>query len=161
MYPLDSNKFSRAPILIIGIGNEYRRDDGVGLIVVWQLKKRLPPRCTVIEETADGTLLMEHWKHSEVVLLVDATMSGRVPGSITRVDVQHEDVPNALLPVSSHALNIADTIKLARVMHQLPRRTIFYGVEGDQFDEGMGLTDRVSQSVPVVVQRIIEEVSSN
>ena len=29
-------------VLIIGIGNEYRRDDGVGLVIARTLRERLP-----------------------------------------------------------------------------------------------------------------------
>jgi len=44
--------------LIIGIGNEYRSDDAVGLIVARRLKERLADSAIVLEQSGDGAALM-------------------------------------------------------------------------------------------------------
>jgi len=44
-------------ILLIGIGNEYRRDDSIGLYVIRALKARNLPETLSVESTGDGAEL--------------------------------------------------------------------------------------------------------
>jgi hydrogenase maturation protease len=69
-------------ILVIGVGNEYRRDDAVGLIVARRLRELSPRNVTVIEESGEGTNLMESWTGADMVILIDAASSGARPGTI-------------------------------------------------------------------------------
>ena len=66
-------------VLVIGVGNRLRGDDGVGLQVAQALKERFPNQCDAVEETGDGAHLMELWKNSRVTILVDAVKSGAEP----------------------------------------------------------------------------------
>src|SRR5262249_46565971 len=79
--------------LIIGIGNEYRGDDAVGLIVARRLKVRLADSAIVIEQSGDGAALMEAWRDAETVIIIDAMMSGAAPGTIHRFDAIAQPIP--------------------------------------------------------------------
>ena len=79
-------QISIAPILVIGIGNEYRGDDGLGLIVARRLRERHLPKVTIMEIGGDLTVLGETWQGAETVILVDAVASGREPGTIYRFE---------------------------------------------------------------------------
>ena len=50
------------PLLVIGVGNEYRSDDGVGLVVIRTLKEKGLPNVRLLERSGDGADLMELWK---------------------------------------------------------------------------------------------------
>ncbi|MEK7749805.1 MAG: hydrogenase maturation protease, partial [Planctomycetota bacterium] len=71
-------------ILIIGIGNPYRGDDAVGLRIAQDIKKESPDHVNVIEQSGDGISLMDSWKDSDTVILIDAVHSGAQPGTIHR-----------------------------------------------------------------------------
>jgi hydrogenase maturation protease len=149
-----------APILVIGIGNVYRSDDGVGIATVGQLKDRLPSHVRVLEETGEGTELVEAWKDATSVILIDAVRSGAPAGTIHRFDARTHKIPAELFRCSSHAFSVAEAIELARALNQLPRHLIVYGVEGQNFEAGEGLSRLVEEAISVVVSQVLLEVRS-
>jgi hydrogenase maturation protease len=74
-------------ILVIGIGNDFRCDDKIGLETVRLLKQKNIPGIEIIEESGEGTALMERWKDAEYVFLIDAVSSDAQPGTIHRINV--------------------------------------------------------------------------
>ena len=147
--------------LIIGIGNEYRGDDAAGIAVARKLGSMNLSSWSVIEAAGDGAGLIELWKHKDYVILVDATVSGSLPGAVTRVDLLNCDVLPESLRFSSHALGLAGAIELARTLHQLPSHAILYGIEGHRFDHGVEMSKAVADSVETVVSQIANEISLN
>ena len=47
--------------MVIGLGNEYRRDDGAGLAVVTSLRGRVPPGVELVLTDGEPTRLIEAW----------------------------------------------------------------------------------------------------
>src|SRR3989344_8793605 len=89
-------------ITAIGIGNEFRRDDGVGIFLARRLKEICPSSLKVIEEHGEGAKLMELWKNAERVFLFDAVFSGAQPGTIFRFDAQEKSIPKKFFSYSTH-----------------------------------------------------------
>lgn len=145
---------------VIGIGNDYRRDDAAGRSVARRLKTWAPPGAEILEETGEGTALLEAWRGAEDVFLIDAVQSGAPPGTLHRIDVSTEPLPASLFRHSTHAFGIAEAVELARVLHQLPPRLIIYGIEGERFDTGVGLSPAVEKAVAEVVARLREEIGT-
>lgn len=152
------NRFSK--IFIIGIGNDYRRDDAAGRIVARRFKTQTPPDVEILEETGEGTALLEAWRWAEDVFLIDAVQSGAPPGTLHRIDVSTQPLPASLFRHSTHAFGIAEAVELARVLHQLPPRLIIYGIEGERFDAGVGLSPAVEKAVAEVEARLREEIGT-
>ena len=146
-------------ILVIGVGNEYRSDDGVGIVAARRLRECFGTEITVLEETGEGAALMEAWHSATWVLLVDAVHSGAPPGTIHRFDARAAPLPAELFHCSTHAFSVAEAIELARSLEQLPAHLIVYGVEGEKFDAGVGLWPAVAQAVETLVARAAEEIS--
>ncbi|MDX8034939.1 hydrogenase maturation protease [Lentzea sp. BCCO 10_0856] len=79
--------------VVIGVGNEFRRDDGVGPAVA-----RAPAASGVRAEISDGdpVRLMEAWEGAEVVVIVDAVRcTPALPGRWHRTTLPHT-VPAAV-----------------------------------------------------------------
>ena len=144
--------------LVIGIGNEFRSDDAIGILVARATAERKLPGIEVIEQSGEGTALMDAWSKSDNVYLVDAVSSAAPPGAVYRIDAQTKPLPNDLHPFSSHAFGVAHAIELARRLKKLPPRLILFGVGGKSFESGKGLSPEVEQAKLVVTQMIIEEI---
>jgi hydrogenase maturation protease len=148
-------------VLIIGVGNEYRRDDAVGLAVARVLKDKELPNTTILEATGEGTVLMEALTAAEKVILIDAVVSGAGPGSLRRFDLQLDPLPTDLFIHSTHAFSVVQAIELARILNRLPPYLVLYGIEGKNFAAGVGLSEQVENAVPEVVERVVREVRSS
>jgi hydrogenase maturation protease len=148
-------------VQVIGVGQEFRGDDGVGLLVARGIRARNLPRVTVREEPGAGLDLLTRWPEAALVIMVDAMHAGVEPGTVCRFEVESEPLPARLfVGASSHSWGVAESIELARVLRQLPPRLIVYGIEGKNFDPGTGLSPEVSQAAQEVVQRIVKEITS-
>jgi len=145
-------------IVVIGIGNEYRSDDGVGIVVARRLRERFLSKITVLEESGEGAALIDSWKGATWVMLVDAVHSGAPPGTIHRFDARAAQIPADFFHYSTHAFSVAEAIELARSLDQLPPHLIVYGIEGENFEAGIGLSRAVEQAVERVVERVATEV---
>jgi hydrogenase maturation protease len=145
-------------VLIMGIGNEYRRDDGIGLEIARKIRERHLSRVTVLEESGDGAALMEAWQGYETVILADAISSGAKPGTIVEIDVTKKKVPAKFFHYSTHAFSVAEAIELSRAMKTLPPRLVVFGVEGARFSAGVTISQGVQESVRQVVEKVLERV---
>ena len=148
----------KAPWLIIGIGNEYRQDDGAGLFIARELKKKGLPSLRITEASGEGTDLMERWKPEDSVILIDAVNSGERAGILSHFDVLKKPLPSGLFLCSSHAFGVAEAVELSRSLQQLPRSLWLYGVEGKCFNFGTDLSPEVQDAIPKAVEWLLEEI---
>jgi len=144
--------------LLIGVGNEFRNDDALGILVAREIRRRNFPGLTVVERSGEGTALMETWAGAELVIMVDAIFSGKVPGVIHRLDAAHDEIPRGFFHYSSHAFGVAEAVAMARELQGLPPRVIIYGIEGKEFGDGVGLSDQVVKNIPHLIAMIEEDL---
>ncbi|HEY4930878.1 MAG TPA: hydrogenase maturation protease [Terriglobales bacterium] len=145
-------------VVIVGVGNEYRSDDGVGIAVARRLRALFPTGVTILGEGGEGTALIQAWQGATWVMLVDAVRSGAPPGTIHRLDARAASVPTGFFRYSTHAFSVAEAVELARSLDQLPPYLVVYGIEGENFAAGVELSPAVEQAAEAVVERLAEEV---
>ena len=148
----------RSRTLVIGLGNEYRRDDAVGLVVARRLREAAPESVLVLEETGEGASLLESWQDADTVILIDAVQSGAAPGTVHRLDARARPIAREFFRFSTHAFGLAEAVELARALGRLPPRLIVYGVEGKSFEAGVGLSPEVEAAAQVAVERVLGEL---
>jgi len=91
-------------------------------------------------------------------VLVDAVRSGAPPGTSHRADVSLTPLPAALRrAASTHAVGVAEAIELARTLGRLPAAVVVYGLEGQRFDAGLGLTGAVAAAVDGIAEQVLAE----
>lgn len=146
------------PVCVVGIGNEYRRDDGVGIFIARSLRKRQMPNAAIQEHQREATGLIEQWRDFKTVILVDAVSSGAAPGTIHRFVIPPDELPKSIFYASTHTFGIADCLELARTLNQLPSRVVVYGIEGRDFQMGVGISKEVLLSSQKVIDDIQEEI---
>jgi hydrogenase maturation protease len=148
-------------LLVIGVGNEFRGDDGAGLIAAQLIRDFALPGITILEQNGEGSALMAAWEGANDVIVIDAVQSGAVPGTIHRIEVSNQAVPAQLFnSFSSHAFGVAEAVEMARLLGKLPQRLLLWGIEGEQFEIGIGLSTAVAQAVDTAVQQIQQELTT-
>jgi hydrogenase maturation protease len=148
---------SASPVLVIGVGNRFRSDDAAGLIVAGSITAKTPSTVRVIEQSGEGASLIDSWKGSDSVVIIDATSSGSEPGTIHRFDVSTTPLPTKFFNYSTHAFSVAEAVELSRAMGMLPRKLIVYGIEGKNFSAGTSITPVVLRSIRRVLKMILSE----
>jgi hydrogenase maturation protease len=132
-------------VLVIGVGNDLRGDDGVGLELARRLVARQPPSTiAVVAHRGEAVSTIELWRDSRAVIIVDAMRSGAPPGTILRLDASSAPIAWPRQGSSSHAIGLAGAIELSRALGTLPARVIVYGIEGARFEAGAALSAPVT-----------------
>jgi hydrogenase maturation protease len=148
----------RSRIMIVGVGNEHRGDDAVGILVARRLQQLRDDGIAVREESDGGLALLDVWQGVDTVVLIDAAYSGAPAGTIRRIDTDTQSLPATFSYGLSHAIGLADAIELGRVLCRLPSRLIIYGIEGKEFAFGAPVCKEVAHSIDTAVIQISQEV---
>ncbi|MBI2094744.1 MAG: hydrogenase maturation protease [Candidatus Omnitrophica bacterium] len=144
----------RSP-LFIGVGNRFRRDDGVGLWLAREIKRRGPRTAEVLETDGEGAGLMEAWKDRGEVFLFDAVRSGAPAGTLHRVEVSKQPLARNFFRGSTHDFGVAEAVELSRSLRGLPGRLLIFGVEGKDFGEGEGLSPPVETAARNLLSELL------
>ena len=144
--------------LIIGLGNEERGDDAVGLAVVRRIRDLGRPGLLTKESCGDGTELIELWKDRHQVRLVDAVFSGQEPGTLHRLEVGKNPVPSSFLHYSTHSFGLGEAVELARVLDLLPPYLVLHGIEGTNYRIGRTISTPVHAAIEPLVAQILGEI---
>lgn len=143
---------------MIGIGNRDRADDALGLVAIDRLRADPPPRVEL--ETAQGDVLkvLDLFDRADTVIMIDAMRSGAPPGHVQRFDVSGAAVTAQLASfASTHAVNLAEAVELARALGKLSPRVIVYGVEAVDFTLGNGLSPTVEAAMDGLIESVKRE----
>ena len=146
-------------IVVIGVGNPLRHDDGVGPRVARELEALAPPGVEVRTHDGNGPGLMDAWQGASAAVVVDAVSSGAPAGTILRFDAGARPLPGHLRATcSTHGFGLDNAVELARALDRLPGRLIVIGVEGDDFSRGSGLSGAVEAAVERAVEAVMKEI---
>jgi hydrogenase maturation protease len=149
----------RRLLSLIGIGNRFRSDDAAGLEVVRRLRLAHPPGVILIEQEGEPGSLIEAWSTADEALVIDGVSSGSTPGKVHRFDVTDAPLPAEVFNPSTHAMGLPEAVELARELDRLPGRLIVYGIEGESFEAGEGLTEPVQKTVEKLVLDLYHELT--
>jgi hydrogenase maturation protease len=149
--------------VVIGVGNEFRRDDGAGPEVIARLRALQPGDASlsgVPLALGDGEpgRMIDPWESTRLAVVIDAVGDTTMPpGHCLQLAV------DALAGVadgvaSSHGIGLGDTVELARVLGRLPARLTVLAVVGRDFGFGTGLTAEVAAAVEELVEQVREIV---
>ena len=142
----------RKDILVLALGNEQLKDDGVGLAAGRALDRLYAGRVDVVEAPESGLGLLDHIVPYRRVLVLDAIQQGDEPGTIKEFGIQ------SLTPVPSpspHYIGLPMAMEIARRMGlPLPDEMIILAMEvEDPFFIEEGLTDKVARALPEYIEQ--------
>jgi hydrogenase maturation protease len=145
--------------VVIGVGNEFRRDDGVGPAVVARLRDLQPGDAdlagvTLAQSDGEPSRMIDLWAGADLAVVVDAVRDTGVPAGHRyelTVDALSSTVHRA---ASSHAIDLGETVELARALGRMPARLVVLAVAGHDFGFGTGLTEDVASTVEPLVERV-------
>jgi hydrogenase maturation protease len=149
-----------ARVVVVGVGNPFRRDDGVGPEVVIRLRAAGLSGATLAASLGEATELIDLWDGADLAVVVDALRADPPhPGRVHRLAV-YSPPEERSRAASSHGMDLGEAVELARVLGRLPRRLVIYAIEAADVDHGLGLSPEVAEAARHVADEIAGEVSS-
>lgn len=145
-------------VLVIGIGNELRADDGVGPFVASFIRQLNLPGVRVVESAGDAPSLVELFRGNSNVIVIDAFSSNGVPGLLHCLEVTIEQSSARNFGHSTHALGLVEAISLARQLDVLPAKLYVCGIEGASYAPGGPVSDPVRRRLPDLVEEIVTRI---
>lgn len=140
-------------MILVGLGNTYRRDDGVGPALLARMKDVPSRYCE-----GDPLRLMAALDGEEGAILVDA-LEGPQPGRVHRWAWGETPTERPSPRVSSHAMSLLETLQLMENLNRLPARVVVYGLEGEDFSWGEGFSPKVEEALGLLEQRVRAEMA--
>lgn len=137
--------------MVIGVGNVFRRDDGVGPAIAAEVEAMRLPGVRVVC-TAETAAILDAWSGTEVAVVVDAAGGGS-PGRVRRCDLQDLVEGPSL---TSHELSLTLTYELARALDRAPGRVVVVSVDVADTGHGEGLTPLVRAALPQAVLAVLD-----
>ena len=140
--------------IVFGVGNEWRGDDGAGLVVARRIRDLGSADVTVVEVEGDCSGLVGAWTDADEVIVIDAVSSGAAPGTIQRfAGAIPREAPR--LRSSTHGFGVADAVELGRSLGRLPRVLRVYGIEGREFGVGRELSPEVRDAAHQLADELV------
>jgi len=145
-------------VLVAGVGNVLRGDDGFGPAVT-ELLGHLPEGVDVIETGIGGiALLQELMAGCDGLVLIDALDRGDEPGTVTVIE---PEIPEAVHVPDVHLADPNRVLSMAKTIGVLPDRVVIVGCQPVGMDDlGAGLSPQVRSALPTAVARIEETVNA-
>ena len=154
--PSEPTEVRSQRVLVAGVGNVLRGDDGFGPAVT-ELLHGLPEGAEVVETGTGGiALLQELMVGCSGLILIDAVDRGAQPGTLFYIEPEVElgvHVPDV------HLANPARVLSMAKTMGVLPERVVIIGCQPEDTEElCQGLSPCVQRALASAVQKIEETV---
>jgi len=146
-------------VVVIGLGNPDRGDDGVGPAVARSLAARLPPAIRVVVRRGDMLSLLTDWADADTVICIDAAAPAGSPVRRHRLDLSTDVLAPEPAPASSHGFGLAEAIALARTLGVAPSRIVVHAIEGVCFEPGAPMTPAVLAAAVAAADLIAAELA--
>lgn len=150
----------KSRIIVIGVGNRFRQDDSVGLMVARRVRSHVPPEIQVVEHDGDPLELLEIWSRHELAILIDALNAPAEAGRVRVFDVESGSPPDERTVVSSHGHSLWEALELARTFDKHPRRVVVVAIAGRHFGFGDALSPEVQDAVEEASRQVSALISS-
>ncbi len=145
-------------IVVVGLGNSYRSDDGVGIVAAAALSDLALPGVRVVTGIVEPMSLLEAWSGARLAVVIDAAvMIPSMPGRVRRCTL--DGVVTASEGLSSHSIHIGRTHALGQALGRVPDALVVFAIEVADTGHGVGLTPQVAGAVPEVVGMAVAEIN--
>ncbi len=143
---------------IIGFGNVWMTDDGIGIEVIRRLAQiMLPDVVEVIDGGVSFLTVLAAAKNAGRLIIIDAVNGPGPAGTIYRLKAEDLIPKEEASPLSLHDFSLAEALHcMAREQSWPP--TVIYGVEPADTAPGLELTPQAAEAAGRLVSILTEEL---
>ena len=154
---------AKANYKIIGFGNIYMSDDGIGIRIIEELRKAnfsdIFDNVAIIDGGTSGIDLICTLQESDKVIIVDALDAGQNIGEIVKFKLNEvsEFSGRKIKSFSLHGLDLGEVFNLMKSLNIRPDITII-GIKPKLVDYGEKLSPEIEKKIPEILSRIKQEI---
>jgi hydrogenase maturation protease len=143
----------------MGVGNVLMGDEGVGVHAIRRLEQRAwPDHVSLLDGGTGGFHLLSHVGGCDVLVMIDATIDGRHPGTVAVITPRYaSDFPKAL---SAHDIGLKDLVDSAAILGILPEVVLVTVSVATLQPMQLTMSAAVEASLPEVESTVTELVAS-
>jgi len=160
----DSNRSSRTPSLaVIGVGNPYRGDDGIGIYLMEQIKQdnTIDQGIEYIDGGIGGMNLFHKMSSYPRVLLVDAVNCGKQPGDYVFFSAEAITSSNKMSSlVSTHGSDLFEVIQQVRGFNEHPPDIYVFGVQPEDVSLRKDFSEGITKNLSVLVSELKQRIDA-
>jgi hydrogenase maturation protease len=146
-------------VVVLGLGNLLRRDEGLGIRALERLRDTyaLPENVQLVDGGTLGLELMSYVESAGRLLVLDAMLTEGPPGTLMRL--AGADVPAYLgVKTSPHEVALPDLLAVARLRGLEPREVVVLGMQPAALELGWELSDVVEAQLDTLVDAAVDEL---
>jgi hydrogenase maturation protease len=150
-------------LLICGIGDCLKQDDGLGPFVIQQLESfSFPPQVVLRDFGLAGIGMAFELTGYEKVVVIDAIQLKKRPGQIYKFVLSPPFCSSQLKggTLSLHEIQLDRIISWAKLLGNMPEQIVILGCEPQKVEFGLGLTPPVKKSSQKIVSMVIKEIKN-
>ncbi|WP_405307174.1 hydrogenase maturation peptidase HycI [Methanobrevibacter sp.] len=139
-------------LIVLGVGNELKSDDGVGPFIIKRLKEENVENSNLlfidagtVPENFTGKIRKENPTH---LIIVDACLMDSNPGDMKIVD--KDEFAN--IGISTHSMSLSFFVRYLEKDTEI--RIIFVGIEPETMDWGVKPTTKVEKSANEFIETL-------
>lgn len=145
-------------VLIIGIGNTLRSDDGIGIVAAQKLEKAaLEPHVRIIDCQQLTPDLAKDISEADRVIMIDSDQENR-PGKVT---VKKIVLENRAVDSFTHNLEPGTLLTYARDLYGSTADAFLVTTAGESFEFGEGVSQVATGAIPEILRLVTDLASFN
>lgn len=144
--------------VVLGLGNLLRRDEGLGVVALHQLRDRytLPSSVRLVDGGTLGLDLISHVEGARQLLVLDAALTEGPPGTLLRL--AGDDVPAFFGVRMSHDVGLADLLAILKLRDSMPRDLVVLGMQPEVIELGWELSPTIQAHLDDLVAAAVNEL---
>ena len=144
--------------VVLGLGNTLNCDEGLGVEALNELNAQLvvkPPELELLDGGVLGLNLLIIVEECSHLLILDAMDAGKTPGTV--IELTGDQIPlYAGVRLSQHQTTFQEVLGLAKMRGNLPPYLHLVGVQPQNLEIGVELSQVVRQALPGVTARAVK-----
>ena len=147
-------------IVVLGVGNILLKDEGIGVRVAEEIKRRyeFPENVDIVDGGTQGLWLMPTIQETDRLIVVDAVLGGGEPGTIYRLE--REDLPTGLrAKQSAHDSDLVEALNLCNLLGNGPKSVVVIGIQPQDIQPyGLELTEKIASKIEDLIVLVLGEL---
>jgi len=140
--------------LIVGVGNEFRGDDAIGIDMVQRLQQHRLSAATYLIVQRDASSLIDQWEGKNIIVIDAVCSKNTKTGRIHLIDSFEKLTSYREKLYSTHGIGVVQAFELGKQLGRIPASFLVIGVEGENWGTGEQMSENVRNAIPEVEQMV-------